>query len=175
MSTSDKELQDAFKRSQQVQKQNDGMSEKANARIRERVLAYNKAIESDSGIKRVFAAMAANIRAYLASSTLRFTAVAIRGYGTMSIDFLQENIANELAELSKKTKTGGLDIVAKHFLLDEKSAFMYKVKAYMDVKQELSSSKVKRKLTMMKKKQADTYQKNIDYDTARFKAKTRRR
>ena len=101
--------------------------------------------------------------------------VAIRGYGTMSIDFLQENIANELAELSKKTKTGGLDIVAKHFLLDEKSAFMYKVKAYMDVKQELSSSKVKRKLTLMKKKQADTYQKNIDYDTARFKAKTRRR
>jgi hypothetical protein len=78
--------------------------------------------------------------------------VAIRGYGTMSIDFLQENIANELAELSKKTKTGGLDIVANHFLLDEKSAFMYKVKAYMDVKQELSSSKVKRKLTMMKKK-----------------------
>ena len=63
MSTSDKELQDAFKRSQQVQKQNDGMSEKANARIRERVLAYNKAIESDSGIKRVFAATAANIRA----------------------------------------------------------------------------------------------------------------
>ena len=101
--------------------------------------------------------------------------VAIRGYGTMSIDFLQENIANELAELSKKTKTGGLDIVANHFLLDEKSAFMYKVKAYMDVKQELSSSKVKRKLTMMKKKQADTYQKNIDYDTARFKAKTRKR
>jgi hypothetical protein len=43
MSTSDKELQDAFRRSQQVQKQNDGMSEKANARIRERVLAYNKA------------------------------------------------------------------------------------------------------------------------------------
>ena len=101
--------------------------------------------------------------------------VAIRGYGTMSIDFLQENIANELAELSKKTKSGGLDIVAKHFLLDEKSAFMYKVKAYMDVKQELSSSKVKRKLTMMKKKQADTYQKNIDYDTARFNAKTRSR
>ena len=101
--------------------------------------------------------------------------VAIRGYGTMSIDFLQENIANELAELSKKTKTGGLDIVANHFLLDEKSAFMYKVKAYMDVKQELSSSKVKRKLTMMKKKQADTYQKNIDYDTARFNAKTRSR
>jgi len=101
--------------------------------------------------------------------------VAIRGYGTMSIDFLQENIANELAELSKKTKSGGLDIVAKHFLLDEKSAFMYKVKAYMDVKQELSSSKVKRKLTMMKKKQADTYKKNIDYDTARFNAKTRSR
>ena len=42
MSTSDKELQDAFKRSQQVQKQNDGMSEKANARIRERVLAHNR-------------------------------------------------------------------------------------------------------------------------------------
>ena len=78
--------------------------------------------------------------------------VAIRGYGTMSIGFLQENIANELADLSKKTKSGQLDIVAKHFLLDEKSAFMFKVKAYMDVKQELSSSKVKRKLTLMKKR-----------------------
>lgn len=101
--------------------------------------------------------------------------VAIRGYGTMSIDFLQENIAKELEQLSKKTKSGELDIVAKHFLLDEKSAFMYKVKAYLDVKQELKSSKVKRKLTMMKKKQADAYQKNLDYDTARFNAKTGKR
>jgi hypothetical protein len=78
--------------------------------------------------------------------------VAIRGYGTMSIDFLQQNIANELADLSKRVKSGGLEVAAKHFLLDEKSAFMYKVKAYMDVKQELSQSKVKRKLTMMMKK-----------------------
>jgi hypothetical protein len=101
--------------------------------------------------------------------------VAIRGYGTMSIDFLQQNIAKELADLSKKTKSGQLDIVAKHFLLDEKSAFMYKVKAYMDVKQELNSSKVKRKLTLMKKKRSDAYQKNIDYDTARFNAKTGRK
>ncbi len=76
--------------------------------------------------------------------------VAIRGYGTMSIDFLQENIANELADLSRRVKSGGLEVAAKHFLLDEKSAFMYKVKAYMDVKQELSQSKVKRKLTLMK-------------------------
>ena len=77
--------------------------------------------------------------------------VAIRGYGTMSIDFLQQNIANELADLSKRTKSGQLDVVANHFLLDEKSAFMYKVKAYMDVKQQLSQSKVKRKLTIMMK------------------------
>jgi hypothetical protein len=78
--------------------------------------------------------------------------VAIRGYGTMSIDFLQQNIANELTDLSKRVKSGSLEVVANHFLLDEKSAFMYKVKAYMDVKEQLKSSKIKRKLTIMKKK-----------------------
>ena len=78
--------------------------------------------------------------------------VAIRGYGTMSIDFLQENIANELADLSRRVKSGSLEVVANHFLLDEKSAFLYKVKAYMDVSAEMKSSKVKRKLTIMKKK-----------------------
>tara|TARA_Y100000294_G_scaffold166082_1_gene174155 strand:- start:1170 stop:1583 length:414 start_codon:yes stop_codon:yes gene_type:complete len=101
--------------------------------------------------------------------------VKIRGYGTMSVNFLEENIAKELQDLSKKVSAGSIDVVAKYFLLDEKSAFMYKVKALMDAKQMLSSGKVKRKLTMMKKKQADTYKKNIDYDTARFNAKTRKR
>jgi hypothetical protein len=101
--------------------------------------------------------------------------VAIRGYGTMSVNFLEENIAKELQDLSKKVSAGSIDVVAKYFLLDEKSAFMYKVKALMDAKQMLSSGKVKRKLTLMKKKQQDAYQKNIDYDTARFNAKTRKR
>jgi hypothetical protein len=78
--------------------------------------------------------------------------VAIRGYGTMSVESLQENIANELADLSRRVKSGSLEVVANHFLLDEKSAFLYKVKAYMDVKQEMSQSKVKRKLTIMKKR-----------------------
>lgn len=78
--------------------------------------------------------------------------VAIRGYGTMTINTLEQVVARDLEDLARRVKSGGLDVVANHFLLDEKSAFNYKVKAYMDATAEMSSSKVKRKLTMMKKK-----------------------
>ena len=76
MSISDKELQDAFRRSQQIQKQSDAVTEKANARVRASVLAHNKAKENESEAQRLFEAMSSHIRAYFASSTLRFTAVA---------------------------------------------------------------------------------------------------
>jgi len=78
--------------------------------------------------------------------------VAIRGYGTMKISTIESAIARELEDLAKRVKSGGLDVVANHFLLDDKSAFNYKIKAYMDATAEMSSSKVKRKLTLMKKK-----------------------
>lgn len=78
--------------------------------------------------------------------------IKIRGYGTMTVNFLQENISKELADLSKRVSTGDIAVVANNFLLDEKSAFMYKVKALMDAKMLLSDGKVKRKLTMLKRK-----------------------
>ncbi|MBT3136349.1 hypothetical protein KL866_14830 [Alteromonas sp. ALT199] len=76
MSTSDKDLRNAFRRSQQVQKQNDVMTEKVNARVRTNVLAHNKAKASESETEQMFATVASHLRAYFASSTLRFTAVA---------------------------------------------------------------------------------------------------
>lgn len=76
MSISDKELQEAFRRSQLVQKQNDSTAQKANARVRANVLAHNKVNSKGSDTERMFAALASHLRAYFASSTLRFTAVA---------------------------------------------------------------------------------------------------
>lgn len=76
MSISDKELQEAFRRSQLVQKQNDSTTQKANARVRANVLAHNKAKANGSETGRNLAAVASHFRAYFASSTLRFTAVA---------------------------------------------------------------------------------------------------
>ena len=76
MSISDKELQEAYRRSQQVQKQNDSSTKKANARVRANVLSHNKAKVSGSSTERMFAAAFSHLRAYFASSTLRFTAVA---------------------------------------------------------------------------------------------------
>ena len=152
MSTSDKELQDAFKRSQQVQKQNDGMSEKANARIRERVLAYNKAIESDSGIKRVFAATAANIRAYFASSTLRFTAVAfaiVAMLGVYNIGTFQRDSSSAFTATAHS-----IDIVQYHGfegedkLLANKTGNDYKARFNAYTQQYVESNLVAKAVTL---------------------------
>ena len=78
--------------------------------------------------------------------------VAIRGYGTMTTETLENAVGRDLEDLVKRVKSGRLDIVANHFLLDDKSAFMYKVKAYMDATAEMQNPKVKRKLTILKKK-----------------------
>ncbi|WP_394220387.1 hypothetical protein [Alteromonas gracilis] len=110
MSISDKELQDAFKRSQQVQKQNDAMTQKANARIRASVLAHNKAKENET--ERVFAAMASHIRAYFSSSTLRFTAGAfaiIAMFGVYHIGTIQNSHS-----LGPQTAAHRVDIVHYH-------------------------------------------------------------
>ena len=54
MSISDKELQEAFRRSQLVQKQNDLTTQKANARVRANVLGHNKARANGSDTERMF-------------------------------------------------------------------------------------------------------------------------
>ena len=83
MSISDKELQEAFRRSQLVQKQNDLTTQKANARVRANVLGHNKARANGSDTERMFAAAFSYLRAYFASSTLRlrcgFAIVAMLG------------------------------------------------------------------------------------------------
>ncbi|GFD68484.1 hypothetical protein [Alteromonas sp. KUL106] len=76
MSITDKELQEAFRRSQQVQKQNDIMAEQVNSKLRAAVLAHNNGIAKSSATERAFTSATSHIRAYFASSTLRLTAVA---------------------------------------------------------------------------------------------------
>ena len=74
--------------------------------------------------------------------------VAISGYGTMGLNLLIKNIADDLDDLSKKTKSGQLDVIANNVLLNPKSTFLHKVKAYADAVAELKSTKSKRKLTL---------------------------
>ena len=77
--------------------------------------------------------------------------VAITGYGTMTVHSIEQAVARNLEDLAKRVKSGDLERVANYSLLDDNSVFNYLVKAYMDVIAEMSSSKVKRKLTIMKK------------------------
>ena len=77
--------------------------------------------------------------------------VAITGYGTMKVTTIEQAVARNLEDLAKRVKSGDLEKIADYYLLDDNSGFNYLVKAYMDVIAEMSSSKVKRKLTIMKK------------------------
>lgn len=112
MSISDKELQEAFRRSQLVQKQNDPTTQKANARVRANVLAHNKAKTNGSDTERMLAALASHLRAYFASSTLRFTAVAfaiVAMLGVYNIGTFQSRHS-----ASMQTAAHSVDIVHYH-------------------------------------------------------------
>ena len=88
--------------------------------------------------------------------------VLIRGYGTLRYNSLQDNIARELADMSEQVSRGGLEVVANHKLLDEKSAFIYKVRAFLDVTEEMQNPQIKRKLTLHKKNSLFNRIKNSD-------------
>ncbi|APD86233.1 hypothetical protein BM527_09130 [Alteromonas sp. Mex14] len=112
MSISDKELQDAFRRSQQIQKQNDTSSDKVNARIRANVLAHHKAKGRENEKERMFALVGSHIRAYFASSTLRFTAVAfaiVAMLGVYNVGTFQSRFLP-----SRQTAAHTVDIVHYH-------------------------------------------------------------
>ena len=112
MSISDKELQDAFRRSQQIQKQNDTSSDKVNARIRANVLAHNKAKGRENEKERMFELVGSHIRAYFASSTLRFTAVAfaiVAMLGVYNVGTFQSRFLP-----SRQTAAHNVDIVHYH-------------------------------------------------------------
>ena len=112
MSISDKELQEAFRRSQQLHKQGDVASDMANARVRANVLAHNKVKANGSDIERMFAALASHLRAYFASSTLRFTAVAfaiVAMLGVYNIGTFQS-----LHSQGMQTAAHSVDIVHYH-------------------------------------------------------------
>lgn len=117
MSISDKELQDAFRRSQQIQKQNDTSSDKVNARIRANVLARNKAKGRENEKERMFELVGSHIRAYFASSTLRFTAVAfaiVAMLGVYNVGTFQSRFLP-----SRQTAAHNVDIVHYHGFEDE--------------------------------------------------------
>ncbi len=124
MSISDKELQDAFRRSQQIQKQNDTSSDKVNARIRANVLAHNKAKERENEKERMFVLVGSHIRAYFASSTLRFTAVAfaiVAMLGVYNIGVFQNRFLP-----SRQTAAHTVDIVHYHGFKGEDKLFANK-------------------------------------------------
>ena len=112
MSISDKELQEAFRRSQQVHKQNDSSIQKANARVRANVLKHNKAKANGSATERMFASVASHLRTYFASSTLRFTAVAfaiVAMLGVYNIGIFQSRHSQGM-----QTAAHSVDIVHYH-------------------------------------------------------------
>ena len=112
MSISDKELQEAFRRSQQLHKQGDVASDKANARVRANVLAHNKAKANGSDTERMFAALGSHLRNYFASSTLRFTAVAfaiVAMLGVYNIGTFQSRHSQGM-----QTAAHNIDIVHYH-------------------------------------------------------------
>ena len=112
MSISDKELQEAFRRSQLIQKQNDPTTQKANARVRANVIAHNKAKTNGSDTERMLAALASHLRAYFASSTLRFTAVAFAIVAMLGVYNIGTFQSRHLA--SMQTAAHSVDIVHYH-------------------------------------------------------------
>ena len=152
MSISDKELQDAFRRSQQIQKQSDVVTEKANARVRASVLAHNKAKENESEAQRLFEALSSHVRAYFASSTLRFTAVAfaiVAMLGVYNIGTFQRNSSSPF-----QTAAHRVDIVQYHGfegedkLLAGKAGTDYKARFNAYTQQYLESNLVARAVTL---------------------------
>ena len=152
MSISDKELQDAFRRSQQIQKQNDAVTEKANARVRASVLAHNKAKENESEAQRLFGALSSHVRAYFASSTLRFTAVAfaiVAMLGVYNIGTFQRDNSSAF-----QTAAHSVDIVQYHGfegedkLLANKTGNDYKARFNAYTQQYIESNLVAKAVTL---------------------------
>ena len=152
MSISDKELQDAFRRSQQIQKQSDVVTEKVNARVRASVLAHNKAKENESEAQRLFEALSSHVRAYFASSTLRFTAVAfaiVAMLGVYNIGTFQRNSSSPF-----QTAAHRVDIVQYHGfegedkLLAGKAGTDYKARFNAYTQQYIESNLVARAVTL---------------------------
>ena len=152
MSISDKELQDAFRRSQQIQKQNDAVTEKANARVRASVLAHNKAKENESEDQRIFEALSSHVRVYFASSTLRFTAVAfaiVAMLGVYNIGTFQRNSSSPF-----QTAAHSVDIVQYHGfegedkLLANKTGNDYKARFNAYTQQYIESNLVAKAVTL---------------------------
>ena len=152
MSISDKELQDAFRRSQQIQKQSDVVTEKANARVRASVLAHNKAKENESEAQRLFEALSSHVRAYFASSTLRFTAVAfaiVAMLGVYNIGTFQRDNSSPF-----QTAAHSVDIVQYHGfegedkLLANKTGNDYKARFNAYTQQYIESNLVAKAVTL---------------------------
>jgi len=152
MSISDKELQDAFRRSQQIQKQSDVVTEKVNARVRASVLAHNKAKENESEAQRLFEALSSHVRAYFASSTLRFTAVAfaiVAMLGVYNIGTFQRDNSSAF-----QTAAHSVDIVQYHGfegedkLLANKTGNDYKARFNAYTQQYIESNLVAKAVTL---------------------------
>lgn len=78
--------------------------------------------------------------------------ILISGYGVLTYSRLEKNIIDSFSDMSKQSTKGNLYSLITKQLLDDNSAFITKLKAYIDVTDELKQPKIKRKITVLKNK-----------------------
>ena len=76
--------------------------------------------------------------------------VQISGYGVTNLKTLRDSLSRKFMDLAKKSKKG--DVKNVEYLLKKNGVLMGFVEALVDANKELSSSKMKRKITMYKRK-----------------------
>jgi len=77
--------------------------------------------------------------------------VIVSGYGVLSVNFLKKDISKRLKELATRLERGDSDFLIRE-LTPGKGILKLFVDALEDVETQMNSPKVKRKLTMLKKK-----------------------
>tara|TARA_R110002020_G_scaffold65099_1_gene172116 strand:- start:311 stop:634 length:324 start_codon:yes stop_codon:yes gene_type:complete len=76
--------------------------------------------------------------------------VQISGYGVTNLKTLQDSLSRKFMDLAKKAKKGDVENI--EYILKKNGVLMGFVEALVDANKELSSSKMKRKITMYKRK-----------------------
>jgi len=76
--------------------------------------------------------------------------VQISGYGVTNLKTLQDSLSRKFTDLAKKAKKGDVENI--EYILKKNGVLMGFVEALVDANKELSSSKMKRKITMYKRK-----------------------
>jgi len=76
--------------------------------------------------------------------------VHIQGYGVVNLKTLQDSLSRKFTELAKRAKKGDVENI--EYILKKNGVLMGFVEALVNANKELSSSTMKRKITMYKRK-----------------------